>query len=78
MIELYTGRGVGEGDAATAITSLSRYPSFFVDLMMTQELGMVPVSARLQGEAGCGGTKGGGGERKVGRGLHGVEGWQGW
>jgi hypothetical protein len=44
MIELYTGRGVGEGDAAAAITALARYPSFFVDLMMTQELGMVPVS----------------------------------
>jgi len=56
MIELYAGRGVGEGDATSAIASLSRYPSFFVDLMMTQELGMVPVSERgteWRGEAGA-------------------------
>jgi len=65
MIELYAGRGVGEGDAASAIASLSRYPSFFVDLMMTQELGMVPVR---EGQRG--------GERKEqGIGDRGVRGW---
>lgn len=41
MVALYVSRGVGAADASAAICALSRYPAFFVDLMMTQELGMV-------------------------------------
>lgn len=45
MIQIYTQRGMSVDDAEAAIAVLSRYPDVFVDLMMTQELGLAVVSA---------------------------------
>lgn len=53
MVELYVERGVSRFDASTAITALARHTDFFVDLMMTQELGLATpdADARVAGFA---------------------------
>lgn len=38
MIEIYQSKGVSKTDAELVITTLAKYKSFFVDLMMAQEL----------------------------------------
>lgn len=40
MIELYKQRGVGEQDARLVIETMAKYKDFFVDVMMTEELGL--------------------------------------
>lgn len=45
MVELYVSKGVAEADAEAAVAALSKHSDFFVDLMMTQELGMHPPDA---------------------------------
>jgi VIT1/CCC1 family predicted Fe2+/Mn2+ transporter len=40
MVEIYTEKGVGKEDAETIVTTMAKYPSFFVDVMMKDELGM--------------------------------------
>jgi VIT1/CCC1 family predicted Fe2+/Mn2+ transporter len=49
MIEIYERRGVSKKDAEMVITTLAKYKSFFVDLMMTQELQLqVPEGDHVQ------------------------------
>jgi VIT1/CCC1 family predicted Fe2+/Mn2+ transporter len=42
MIELYMARGVSEEDATMVIERLAKYKNFFLDLMMVEELGLMP------------------------------------
>lgn len=42
MIDLYKEKGFSEEDANTVINTMSKYPEFFVDHMMVQELGLLP------------------------------------
>ena len=42
MIELYMARGVSEDDATLVIETLAKYKNFFLDLMMVEELGLMP------------------------------------
>lgn len=42
MIELYMARGMSEEDATSVITTLAKYKNFFLDLMMVEELGLMP------------------------------------
>jgi len=48
MVEVYTGRGMTAEDAQSVIETMSKYPSFFVDQMLKDELGMDPPES-----AGC-------------------------
>jgi len=45
MIELYTSRGLSKEDAETVIKILSSNKKFFVDLMMKEELQLIPPSS---------------------------------
>ena len=40
MVEIYEKRGLSREDAETVITTMAKYPEFFVDTMMRDELGM--------------------------------------
>lgn len=40
MIDLFISRGMGKEDATTIIKIMSKYKDFFVDTMMTEELGL--------------------------------------
>ncbi|ETV89628.1 hypothetical protein H257_00834 [Aphanomyces astaci] len=42
MVELYTGRGMTMKDARTVIDLMANYEHFFVDIMMIEELHMLP------------------------------------
>lgn len=42
MVELYTNRGMSESDATAVIKTFAKYPKLFVDLMMYQELNLIP------------------------------------
>lgn len=42
MVELLQSKGVSETTAMDTMTKLSKYPKFFVDLMMAVELQMQP------------------------------------
>jgi len=42
MIEIYEQRGIATADAETIVTTMAKYPKFFVDVMMRDELGMEP------------------------------------
>lgn len=42
MIELYIARGVSEEDATNVIETLAKYKNVFLDLMMVEELGLMP------------------------------------
>jgi hypothetical protein len=46
MVELYVSKGVSEADATAAIAALSRYPDFFVSLMMSEELRLAPPDGK--------------------------------
>ena len=49
MIEIYESKGVSKKDAEMVITTLAKYKSFFVDLMMAQELQLqVPDGDHVQ------------------------------
>lgn len=53
MVELYMSQGVSRSDATTAIQAVSRYPEFFVDIMMAQELKMSAPDCNPLYAAGC-------------------------
>lgn len=40
MIDLYEQRGMSRADATDVINKMAKYPQFFVDVMMTEELGL--------------------------------------
>lgn len=40
MIDIYEERGMSRIDAALVINTMSKYPKFFVDVMMAEELGL--------------------------------------
>ena len=42
MVQLYTTRGLPEATARSVINSLASFPSFFVDVMMLEELQLPP------------------------------------
>merc|ERR1712224_744686 len=44
MVELYRSRGLKRADAETVIETMAKYESFFVDVMMVEELGLLPPS----------------------------------
>merc|ERR1719453_868051 len=48
MIEIYTSKGLSPTDAESIIQTMAKYPNFFVDQMMKDELGMEPPE-----ESGC-------------------------
>lgn len=43
MVDLYKGKGMSDQDAKDMIGIMSRYKDIFVDTMMVEELGMMPV-----------------------------------
>lgn len=45
MVEIYEQRGVSKDDAETIVNTMAKYPKFFVDVMMRDELGMEPPDA---------------------------------
>jgi len=45
MVELYQAKGLPESDARAAIGILSKHKDFFVDVMLVQELGLLPPEA---------------------------------
>lgn len=42
MVELFMSKGMEEDDATQIINLYSKYPTLYVDLMMYEELGMMP------------------------------------
>jgi len=42
MIELYEGKGLSTEDATTVVNIISKDPKIFVDIMMVEELGIMP------------------------------------
>ena len=42
MVELYVKRGMTESDATSVIEVMSKYKNFFLDVMMVEELGLMP------------------------------------
>jgi hypothetical protein len=40
MVELYCERGMAVADAQTVVGALSKYDKFFVDVMLSEELGL--------------------------------------
>eukprot|EP00982_Pelagococcus_subviridis_P008218 30825-Pelagococcus_subviridis.AAC.4 len=42
MVELYVARGMTEADAENVIDVMAKYPNFFLDVMMVEELGLMP------------------------------------
>lgn len=42
MVEVYMARGLSRDDAESVIGTMAKYPEFFVDQMMRDELGMEP------------------------------------
>jgi len=47
MVQLYQTRGLPETDARAAIGILSKHKDFFVDVMMVEELGLLPPDANI-------------------------------
>lgn len=41
MIEIYEDKGISSEDAQTIVDTLSKYPKAFVDIMMSEELGII-------------------------------------
>ena len=44
MVEIYESRGLSSEDATTVITTLAKYPTVFVENMMVDELGLMPIT----------------------------------
>ena len=42
MVELYMKRGMSKEDAETVVEVMSKYKNFFLDVMMLEELGLMP------------------------------------
>ena len=42
MVELYMKRGMTEEDAVSVIDVMAKYKNFFLDVMMVEELGLMP------------------------------------
>lgn len=42
MVEIYEAKGLSHTDAELIVTTMAKYPKFFVDIMMRDELGMEP------------------------------------
>jgi VIT1/CCC1 family predicted Fe2+/Mn2+ transporter len=47
MVELYTNKGMTHADAEKVVLLLSKYRELFVDIMMAEELHLMPVDDRL-------------------------------
>ncbi|KAN0036542.1 hypothetical protein ACTFIV_001840 [Dictyostelium citrinum] len=47
MVELYSLKGMEENDAKKVVELLSKYKDLFVDIMMTEELNLLPVELLL-------------------------------
>jgi len=45
MMRVYTDKGMSEEDARTIVTTMAKYRDIFVDTMMMEELGLMPVDA---------------------------------
>jgi len=45
MIKLYVGKGMTEKDATLVVETMAKYTDIFVDTMMVEELGLMPVDA---------------------------------
>jgi len=45
MVKIYTDKGMSEKDASIIVTTMSKYRDIFVDTMMVEELGLMPVDA---------------------------------
>ncbi|CAK4513107.1 unnamed protein product [Aphanomyces euteiches] len=43
MIQLYESKGISTDDATLVVNTLSKYKEAFVDIMMVEELGLMPV-----------------------------------
>lgn len=46
MIDLYKSKGIEENDAKLIINTMAKYPDFFLDHMMVEELGLLPPSGQ--------------------------------
>ncbi len=51
MVELYTGRGMSEDDAKAMVAIIAKNPKAWVDIMMVEELGIVPSEESPLGNA---------------------------
>ena len=47
MVELYCERGMATEDAQAMVGALSKYDKFFVDVMLSEELGLPNYKVRL-------------------------------
>ena len=47
MVELYVSKGMTQADAETVIKLLSKNEKMFVDIMMVEELGLLPYNDLL-------------------------------
>ena len=60
MVELYMKRGMTEADAESVIHVIGKYNEFFLEVMMVEELGLMPPddthSAATNGRAHRGAT----------------------
>lgn len=45
MIDIYMKKGLDEKDATTIVTTMAKYRDVFVDTMMVEELGLMPLDA---------------------------------
>lgn len=43
MVEIYMGKGISREDAEIILNTMAKYPDFFVDHMLIQELDIKPV-----------------------------------
>lgn len=53
MVELYTENGIDVEDAKVIISRMSKYPGFFVNHMLVEELGMLPPKLDVHPLADC-------------------------
>lgn len=42
MIEFYTKKGMPENEAETTVRTMAKYKDLFIDVMMVEELGILP------------------------------------
>jgi len=47
MVELYTNKGMSERDAEKVVSLMSNYRELFIDIMMAEELQLMPVDAQI-------------------------------
>lgn len=51
MVDIYVGRGMGRDDARTVVATMAKYPDFFVNIMMVEELGLFVPEANAHIES---------------------------